>query len=229
MSIRQAEAMHRQQAFAFNWLNLFQVFTATLTLIYSVTAQPDTLSVYLQRSDALLDLELAVGLLETFGKKFPSALKCRNMVQDVERRLRTHLGPSDPAAGFVQPAVEIVPGRNRSSTSGSHPDFPSLGQVKVDEAIAYPAFQTDPRFDELQHLVRGINDTSPVASAGSLEGNHLTPSVSDSGLPYDLHFPATPNPFGAVTAQFIAAGLGQSSDMDLDADFMDFLGGNFDG
>ncbi|RFU28891.1 hypothetical protein B7463_g7448, partial [Scytalidium lignicola] len=62
MSIRQATNMHHQQRFAYNWLNLFGVFTSSLTLMYSITVQPDLTSV-LSQTDALNDLELAMELL----------------------------------------------------------------------------------------------------------------------------------------------------------------------
>lgn len=89
MSIRQATNMHHQQRFAYNWLNLFGVFTSSLTLMYSITAQPDLSSV-LNQTDALHDLELAMELLGTFGKKFSSARKCQSMVREVLSQLRAH-------------------------------------------------------------------------------------------------------------------------------------------
>lgn len=89
MSIRQTTNMHCQQRFAYNWLNLFQVFTSSLTLMYSITAQPD-LSAVLTQTGALEDLELAMDLLGTFAKKFSSARKCQSMVQDVLCRLRAY-------------------------------------------------------------------------------------------------------------------------------------------
>lgn len=95
MSIRQAMNMHLQQRLSYNWLNLFGVFTSSLALMYSVTAQPDSLSSALEQTGAVGDLELAVELLSTFGKKFPSALKCRGMIREVVSRLKDHLAPQD--------------------------------------------------------------------------------------------------------------------------------------
>ncbi|KAH8812618.1 fungal-specific transcription factor domain-containing protein [Xylogone sp. PMI_703] len=92
MSIRQATNMHHQQRFAYNWLNLFGVFTSSLALMYAITAQPDLMSV-LNQTDALRDLELAMELLGTFGKKFASARKCQSMVREVLCQLRTHAAP----------------------------------------------------------------------------------------------------------------------------------------
>ncbi|KAJ9304232.1 transcriptional regulator family: Fungal Specific TF [Paecilomyces variotii] len=95
MSIRQATNMHLQQRLSYNWLNLFGVFTSSLALMYSVTAQPDSLSSALEQTGAIGDLELAVELLGTFGKKFPSALKCQSMIREVVSRLKDHLVPRD--------------------------------------------------------------------------------------------------------------------------------------
>ncbi|KAL4888863.1 fungal-specific transcription factor domain-containing protein [Aspergillus ambiguus] len=86
MSIRQAINMHRQRRFAYNWLNLLSVYTSTLSLMYSITAQPDNLASVLEETKAVHDLELAIELLDTFGKKFPAASKIRRMVQEVLNR-----------------------------------------------------------------------------------------------------------------------------------------------
>lgn len=88
MSIRQAINMHRQRRFAYNWLNLLGVFTSTLSLMYSTTAQPDNLASVLGETKATEDLELAVELLDTFTRKFPAARKIRRMVQEVLNRFQ---------------------------------------------------------------------------------------------------------------------------------------------
>lgn len=93
MSIRHVATMHRQQRFAFNWSNLFTVFSSILALIYTITTQPEPISAYLQRSDGLADLRLAADILKMFGERTPSALKYREMVLDVISRLESHLTP----------------------------------------------------------------------------------------------------------------------------------------
>ena len=90
MAIRQAINMHRQRRFSYNWLNLFGVFNSSISLMYATTAQPDNLSSVLERTKAVSDLELAVELLETFGRKFPSAKKIQSMVQEVLARFRLY-------------------------------------------------------------------------------------------------------------------------------------------
>lgn len=88
LAIRKTSEMHRHVKLAFNWLNLFTLFTAILTLIYSISAQPDPLPGFLERSGALMDLDLAIDLLEEFGRKLPSSLKCRDMIVDVRQLLQ---------------------------------------------------------------------------------------------------------------------------------------------
>lgn len=97
MALRQMSIMRSNQCLSFNWLNLFSLFTTTLALIYAITAQPQSLSQYLDSSSALDDLRLAAEILSTFGRRFPSALKYHSMVSDVISRLESHL----PAAGHV--------------------------------------------------------------------------------------------------------------------------------
>ncbi|PLB49838.1 hypothetical protein P170DRAFT_409468 [Aspergillus steynii IBT 23096] len=92
MSIRQAINMHRQQRFAYNWLNLLGVFTSTLSLMYAITAQPDNLAIIVAESKAIEDLKLSVELLETFSQKFPAASKIKRMVQEVMTRFAVVCG-----------------------------------------------------------------------------------------------------------------------------------------
>ena len=90
MAIRQAINLHRQRRFAYNWLNLVAVYNSALSLMYTSTAQTDNMSLMLDHTKAIDDLELAVELLEAFGRKFPSAKKIQGMIQAVSSKLRMH-------------------------------------------------------------------------------------------------------------------------------------------
>ncbi|OKL62007.1 hypothetical protein UA08_02703 [Talaromyces atroroseus] len=91
MAIRQAITMHRQQRFSYNWLNLAVLFNATLSLMYSTTAQPNNLSQVLESSKAIEDLELSIELLHAFSRKFASAKRIQSMVQIVLAKLRMQI------------------------------------------------------------------------------------------------------------------------------------------
>ncbi|KAL4876023.1 fungal-specific transcription factor domain-containing protein [Aspergillus karnatakaensis] len=95
MSLRQAYAMHKQDRFAYNWLNFLAVFTVTLELVYAVTAQPSDLAVVLRESRAIGDLEIAVQLFEGLGARFAAARRVGGMVGDVLDRYREILGGGD--------------------------------------------------------------------------------------------------------------------------------------
>ncbi|KAK0659314.1 Protein STB5 [Lasiodiplodia hormozganensis] len=221
MAIRQIEIMHHDQRYAFNWLNLFNVFTVTLTLIYSITAQPEALSAYLQRSDALKDLERASSVLGNFATKFPTALKCRAIVHDVSQRLRTHMGPDNVADSSGDTLL--------LNASARGPGVPPDG-LHMDE-ISFPSFTTgNLSFDELQNQVAAGTGYSPGASSAVGDSHNTTSAMSDSGLPPDFRLAATTTPFGDAAAQFMAAGIGtvETADMDLDEEFMNLLGGNFE-
>ncbi|PCH04787.1 Transcription factor [Penicillium occitanis (nom. inval.)] len=88
MAIRQATTMHRQQRFSYNWLNLAVLFNATLSLMYSTTAQPNNLSQVLESSKAIEDLELSIELLQAFSRKFASAKRIQGMIQIVLGKLK---------------------------------------------------------------------------------------------------------------------------------------------
>jgi hypothetical protein len=88
MSIREAVNMHRQQRFAYNWLNLLAVYTSTLSLIYAVTTQPDNLIDVLKETKAIDDLELAITIFDTLSVKFTAAKKIKRMVEEIVKRYK---------------------------------------------------------------------------------------------------------------------------------------------
>ncbi|KAJ5150631.1 uncharacterized protein N7500_010820 [Penicillium coprophilum] len=95
MSLRQAFSMHQQQRFAYNWLNFLALFTATLSLIYAITAQPDDLSAVLRNTRAIADLDLSTQLFEIFGLKFSEAKKIQGMIAEVSQRYKEVLAVKD--------------------------------------------------------------------------------------------------------------------------------------
>lgn len=88
MSIRLASNMHHQRRFAYNWLNLLSVYTAALSLIYAVTAQPDSLISVLRETRAIDDLELVLELFDTLSFKFKAVKNIRNMIQEIVSRYK---------------------------------------------------------------------------------------------------------------------------------------------
>lgn len=86
MSIRQAMNMHRQQRFAYNWLNLLAIFTSSLSLIYAITAQPNSLVDVLKETQVVQELESAMEILESLGIKYAAAKKIRHMIGEVVER-----------------------------------------------------------------------------------------------------------------------------------------------
>ncbi|KAL2670312.1 hypothetical protein Neosp_014779 [[Neocosmospora] mangrovei] len=77
LSIRHASSMHQQGRFAFNWLNFLALYTCTISLVYSVTAQPDDLCKVLEETRATDDLRLSIELFDTLGIKFVTARKIK--------------------------------------------------------------------------------------------------------------------------------------------------------
>lgn len=77
LSIRHASSMHQQGRFAFNWLNFLALYTSTISLVYSVTAQPDDLCKVLEETRATDDLRLSIELFDTLGIKFVTARKIK--------------------------------------------------------------------------------------------------------------------------------------------------------
>ncbi|KAF7528737.1 hypothetical protein PCG10_010273 [Penicillium crustosum] len=102
MSLRQAFSMHQQQRFAYNWLNFLALFTATLSLIYAITAQPDDLSTVLRNTRAIADLDLATQLFETLGLKFLAAKEIQGMIAKISRRYKEvrALNDTEPNMGY---------------------------------------------------------------------------------------------------------------------------------
>ncbi|KAK1458647.1 hypothetical protein CCUS01_09124 [Colletotrichum cuscutae] len=88
MSIRQVSNMHRQRCLAYNWLNLLSIFTATLSLIYATTVQPDNLIFVLRDKGAVADLDLTIELFDKLSVKFPVAGKIRRMVEQISTRYK---------------------------------------------------------------------------------------------------------------------------------------------
>lgn len=229
MFISQVAIMQRQGRYAFNWLNLFTVFTATLTLIYSITAQPEPLPAYLQRTNALSDLSLVKDFLATFGRKFPSALKCKDIVQDVMHRLESFTGSETPSASAAQThrarlsehTSLISQGLvSHISPPGSDPAF----DAPEESDLAYPVYNTgNLSYDDLQQRVKGIE--SPTVERTSIDFNADATAVN--GVLSD-DFGLSSTPFGSAAAQFMAAGLGTSADMDMDEEMLHFIGATTD-
>ncbi|GKT67284.1 C6 zinc finger domain containing protein [Colletotrichum tofieldiae] len=85
-AIREATTMHRQQRFAYNWLNLLALFTSTLSLTYATTARPENLAVVLRESKAIETLQLAIELFDTLSVKFSAAKNIRRMIEEIVAR-----------------------------------------------------------------------------------------------------------------------------------------------
>lgn len=109
MAIRQAVNLHRQQRFAFNWLNLVTVFHSSLSLLYTTASVSGGsgsgereglgLVLDLDLGKAMGDLGLAVELLEAFCRKFSSAEKILGMVKAAMERLRVYTTTSTMSMG----------------------------------------------------------------------------------------------------------------------------------
>lgn len=88
MSLRQAFGMHQQKRFAYNWLNFLGIFTATLSLVYAITARPDDLAAVLRDTRVIADLDLATQLFETLGVKFLAARNIQGMIAEISRQYK---------------------------------------------------------------------------------------------------------------------------------------------
>ncbi|KAF4952635.1 hypothetical protein FSARC_12597 [Fusarium sarcochroum] len=102
MSLRSAFSMHQQRKFAYNWLNFLSIFTATLSVVYAATTQPDDLGAVLKESRAIADLDLAAQLFETFALKFPAAHKVQSMIAEISRRYKEILATHESVSlGYI--------------------------------------------------------------------------------------------------------------------------------
>lgn len=221
MSIRHVSTMHRQQRYAFNWLNLFSLFTSTLALIYAITAQPDPISSYLQQSDALTDLNLAAHLLQTFGVKFPSALKYHSMVREVITRLESHL-PLHPShsSGFIPGQIAEF----GTEFENSHAQWASPSAMET----SYPSLPTgNMAYDDLQvQAASSAASSIPTDTGSALEGNTDVPAIMDS-LPLAVQLSHTPGMFDDFAAQDLVSGFDMMGSTDMDAEFMSYLDSSF--
>jgi len=207
MAIRQTSIMHRQVKLAFNWLNLFTLFTAILTLMYSISAQPDPLPVWLERSGALADLDLAIEILETFGRNLPSALKCRDMVKDVKELLRLKI-----LGGQLTQSPNIV----------TESDV-----ITASPGSSYPVFATgNPQYDALISRIRGDGLEQPqreIQQEAQAQYDELQDWTDYMSGTDGLGAQGFPTP---LQMMFVPDGVGVSNNglypMDTDNDFMTF-------
>ena len=227
MAIRHVEVMHNEERYSYNWITLFNVFSIALTLIYSITAQPEALATYLGRSDALTDLDRASRVLGNFVQKFPTVVRCRDIVQDVSQRLKTLMNPTNiPDTNNDSPddpysRVSIDPGLVSDIDSAA----PESSQRP--EPTSFPSFVTgNCLFDELQSRVSSatyVQQSSALPECGTRFS-----TILESGLLPNFRLAATMAPYGDAAAQFMAVGMGsnEATDMDLDRVFLNFLDGN---
>ncbi|KEF61337.1 uncharacterized protein A1O9_02903 [Exophiala aquamarina CBS 119918] len=225
MAIRHIEVMHNEQRYSYNWITLFNVFSVALTLIYSITAQPDPLTIYLGRSDALSDLQRASRVLGNFAQKFPTVVRCLSIVQGVSQRLRALMNSAHVSDAKGESPDDAYPryAIGPELVSGMHSATPESVQTG---ATSFPSFVTGNRlFDELQNRVSSTTYVERPAVISEYEKQ--LPTISESGLPPNFRLAATMAPYGDATAQFMAIGIGsnEATAMDLEQVFMNFLDG----
>ncbi|KAK5113237.1 hypothetical protein LTR62_003573 [Meristemomyces frigidus] len=201
MFIRQVTIMQLEARYAFNWLNLFAVFTAILTLIYATTAQPEPMPAYLRTSTAIGDLKTASGILAIFGRKFTSALKCKHLVDEVVMMLEKPLS-NGVTSSYSPENIAInssIIGRHDAMESGSN--------------TAYPVHSTgNPSYDELQRRVVSAVDVPMHNTMSSQDETNVTPFE----LPPDLGlFGSDIDDIGNAAAHFMASGFGASEALDM--------------
>ncbi|OQO00557.1 hypothetical protein B0A48_13047 [Cryoendolithus antarcticus] len=210
MYVSQVSALQLEKRYAFNWLNLFSVFTVSLTLIYSTIAQPGPLSEYLRGTKALDDLRTISGILAIYGRKFPSALKCMALVQDVVTKLELRAD----SGGVVTVASHHHSGSTISTNDATNePDS------------AYPTLTTgNTAYDNLQEQVR----QSPGQHSQSLEVEAVSDGMLETGPQLDFlndNFDFSATDLGNAAAQVMANGMMASASMDMDEEMMQLLDG----
>jgi hypothetical protein len=207
-SLRHVATMQRQQRFAFNWLNLFAVFTSTLALIYTVTAQPESICLYLQQSDALEDLRIAVDILDTFGSKFPLASKYRDMVRDIISSLESHL----PSTSFLE-------------SSETNPPLPSSDArsslISVDEQTRSGRTPHDSATFNLSLPAENIsydfsNETDYRNTITDQPDTDINLSSTRESLSLAIQLFQAPGLFDEFAGQDFASGLDMTGQMGLD-------------
>lgn len=219
MSIRHVATMRRHHRFSFNWLNLFTVFSTTLALIYTITAQPEPIPTYLQQSDALADLRLAAQILQTFGEKFPSALRYRDMVWDVISRLESHLSSASLTASEIS-----------SSNFGANQfSFPSEEDQQVawtpseDGAPAYPSnLPQGSNFNMLQNPGTGQSFFPPPKVGESFEPEVNLLSTKEN-LPLAIQLFQISGLFDDFAGQDLFSGFDINGSMDLDDELLNYF------
>ena len=216
MFINQVVILQEQKRYAFNWLNLYTVFTATLTLIYSIVAQPQPLPTYLRRTTALEDLKIVARILAVFGQKFPSSLKCRDIVEDVIQRLEQLVDAEDHNVhgDVLDPFAASRRGPETFTTDG-------------DSTTAYPMYATsNPAYDGLQQQIGRLGSSSGPASTTAFSSHPAFGELAPDNTTNNPNMSTAE--FGNAAAQLMASGLGGSADMDLDEEMLQFLGATSD-
>jgi hypothetical protein len=213
-SLRHVATMQRQQRFAFNWLNLFTVFTTTLALIYTVTAQPESIYLYLQRSDALEDLRIAVDILDTFGSKFPLASKYRDMVRDIISSLESHL-PSTP---FLESTGANPPptSSNARSSLVSVDEQTRSGRTPHDSAT----FNFSPSSQNISYdFSNEMDGQNTIADQPNADINL---SSTRESLSLAIQLFQTPGLFDEFAGQDFASGFDMTGQMGLDEQLLSY-------
>lgn len=218
-SLRHVATMQRQQRFAFNWLNLFSVFTSTLALIYTVTAQPESIHLYLQRSDALADLQIAVDILDTFGSKFPLASKYREMVRDIISSLESHL-PSTPFLESSESNPPLPGSEARTSLVGVDGQTRS-GRSPNDSAtfnLSLPAQNMSYDFS---------NETGSQNRITAQPDADINLSSTKESLSLAIQLFQTPGLFDDFAGQDLVSGLDMTGQMGLDEQLLSYCDSGF--
>jgi hypothetical protein len=198
MFMTQLRILQQEGRYSYNWLNLFTVFTVTLALIYTTTAQPDPLPLYLQRSTAMRDLEAASSILAIFGRKFPSATKCRDLVSEIVQMLRSQLEQGRPARRDV---TNIAIASSQGQTAHAETGF--------------PVYNTgNEPYDRLQEQLAQSISSDPF-SPGNHDATVDLPNVSGAEPPMMHDFDMFTADLGNAAAEFMSFGYGASDSLDM--------------